>query len=300
VTTFTDTWDATFETLPPDTGENASQGASRIRRFKTAVQERGEVDHSWAGDADDGKHKKVTLLVAGSDPTLDAGDGGMYAKVVNGVLELFYIDDQGTVQQITSVGKLVSDWTTGDVKVTLKIVADAGWVMFDDGTLGDASSGATTRANADTEDLFTLLWTNAADAQCPVSTGRGVSAAADFAAHKTIALPTALGRAIAVAGAGSGLTSRALAEILGSEDAVVVAHTHTNTLSDPGHVHDINVGSAGSGLSAVADSYAAAGSAHAAVVSHTTGITINNVSAGSSGTDANSGPRVHMNIMVKL
>ena len=111
----------------------------------------------------------------------------------------------------------LSSFSTGDIKATLKTVADAGWVMMDDGTIGNAASSATTRANADTEDLFTLLWTNCADAQCAVSGGRGASAAADFAANKRIALPKILGRAIGAAGAGSGLTSRALAETTGAE-----------------------------------------------------------------------------------
>jgi len=125
-------------------------------------------------------------------------------------------------------------FTTGDVKLTLKTAADSGWVLMDDTTIGNAASGATGRANADTVALFTLLWTNTADAQCAVSTGRGANAAADYAANKTIALPKALGRALATYGAGSGLTSRALALITGVEThqmtaAEMPAHTHTVT-----------------------------------------------------------------------
>src|SRR5205823_5859794 len=79
-----------------------------------------------------------------------------------------------------------------------------------------------------------LLWTNTVDADCAVSTGRGASAAADYAAHKTIALPKTLGRALASYGAGSGLTSRALAHVVGEEThqltiAELAAHTHTGT-----------------------------------------------------------------------
>jgi len=122
-------------------------------------------------------------------------------------------------------------FSTGDVKLTLKTAADTGWVLFDDGNIGNASSSATTRANADTEDLFTLLWTNTIDANCAVSTGRGASAAADYAANKTIDLPKALGRALATYGTGSGLTARALAETLGEEDHVLLeaelaSHAH--------------------------------------------------------------------------
>lgn len=136
-------------------------------------------------------------------------------------------------------------WSTGDCKVTIKTAADAGWVLFNDGTIGDASSGATTRANSDTLALFTLLWTNTADADCAVSSGRGASAAEDFAAHKTIALPKALGRALAVAGAGSGLTSRALASALGSEATETHAHAKGTLASDSGGSHTHNVGYGG-------------------------------------------------------
>ena len=119
----------------------------------------------------------------------------------------------------------LANWSTGDVKLTLKTTADTGWVLMNDGTIGSAASAATTRANADTETLYTLLRTNTANADCAVSGGRGASAAADFAANKTIALPKTLGRALATYGTGSGLTARALAAIVGAE--TLPAHTHT-------------------------------------------------------------------------
>jgi len=119
------------------------------------------------------------------------------------------------------------------VKLTLKTVADTGWVMCNDGTIGNAASGGTTRANADTVNLFTLLWDNVADAQAAVSGGRGANAAADYAANKTIALTKMLGRAFGSAGAGAGLTSRVLGLATGTE-------THTLTAAEsglPSHVH---------------------------------------------------------------
>lgn len=64
-----------------------------------------------------------------------------------------------------------------------------GWVRDNGRTLGSASSGATERANADTSALFAWLWSNFSNTICPVSTGRGANAAADFAANKTITLP---------------------------------------------------------------------------------------------------------------
>lgn len=95
-------------------------------------------------------------------------------------------------------------YEAGDLKYrTSSTVTRGRWLLLDGKTIGDASSSATGRANADTETLFTLLWTNCANAECPVSGGRGASAAADFAAHKTLTLPDARGLALSVAGTNS-------------------------------------------------------------------------------------------------
>jgi len=122
-------------------------------------------------------------------------------------------------------------WTTGDAKLTLKTTADVGWVLMNDGTIGDASSSATSRANADCQALFTLLWTNITDTYAPVSGGRGASAAADWGAHKTIALTRQCGRALVIQGTGSGLTFRGLGQYVGEESHVqaageIAAHSH--------------------------------------------------------------------------
>lgn len=197
-------------------------------------------------------------------------------------------------------------FTTGDVKPTYKTTADSGWVMLDDGTIGSASSGATTRANADTEDLFTLLWNNTLDANCAVSTGRGANAAADFAANKTIALPKLLGRDLAIAGAGSGLTSRALASALGAESKTIgTTNLPASGLSVSGTV---NLGASdgsgsGSGDFRIND---------ASLTSLNGGASLNtraNAGSSLSATTANMGsgtaldimnPRGHLNAMVKL
>jgi microcystin-dependent protein len=190
-------------------------------------------------------------------------------------------------------------FTTGDVKMTLKTAADDGWVMMNDGSIGDASSSATTRANADTEDLFTLLWNNVSDTYCPVSSGRGGSAAADFAAHKTLTLPKALGRAMAGAGSGSGLTARSLGETLGEENhqlstAELAQHLHTisHTHGTPNHTHSI-YGASNQGTG----SYY--GIADGAGLSNSQSTT-NSGNAGSNTAHNNMQPSMFLNIMIKL
>lgn len=146
------------------------------------------------------------------------------------------------------VTAIASVWSTGDVKLTLKTVADDGWVLMNDGTIGSALSGAT-NADDDTEALFTLLYTNIAalvvqnSAGTPVS--RGVSAAADWAANRRLVLPAVLGRALAAAGAGSGLTSRTLGSTVGEEShtlltAELPSHSHTASVTDPTHTHIVS------------------------------------------------------------
>lgn len=69
-----------------------------------------------------------------------------------------------------------------------------GWLFSNGQTIGDASSSGTARANADCLGLFTHLYGQFANGVCAVSGGRGVSAAADWAAHKNIGLPNLAGR----------------------------------------------------------------------------------------------------------
>lgn len=86
---------------------------------------------------------------------------------------------------------------TGDYKWRDDNGALDGFVRCNGLTMGNASSGATERANADTADLFSFLWNKHSNTICPVSGGRGANAAADFAANKTITLLNASGRLLA-------------------------------------------------------------------------------------------------------
>ena len=122
--------------------------------------------------------------------------------------------------------------TTGDTIMFFGTAAAAGWLLLQGGTIGNAASGGSARANADTELLFEFLYANMADAEAPVSGGRGASAQADFDANKTITLPDFRGRSPIGSGTGPSLTARTLGDQGGEEthvltEAELAAHAHT-------------------------------------------------------------------------
>jgi hypothetical protein len=93
-------------------------------------------------------------------------------------------------------------------------------------------------------------------------------------------------------GNGGGFTAGATG---GSADAVVVSHTHTATVSDPGHFHNAGYtnGSGGTGGQGVpTSSFAASGSSNFSTGSKTTGITVSNSTEGVSATNANLQPYI--------
>ncbi len=138
----------------------------------------------------------------------------------------------------------VSERFTGEMIDYVGSTAPSGWILASGLTIGNASSSATGRANADTSDLITLLWNSMGDTQAPVSGGRGANAAADFAANKNIRLPDLRGRvavgkddmggttASRMTGAGSGITGTTLGFFGGTQ-------THTLITSEtPSHTHN--------------------------------------------------------------
>jgi len=113
-------------------------------------------------------------------------------------------------------------------------------------TIGDASSSATARANADTVNLFTVLWNNTTNAELSIQTStgvpstRGISAAADFAAHKRLPLPDFRGQFVRGYDNGKGTdTGRTM---LSTQTDLVKAHTHTGTTDSQGsHSHTLSL-----------------------------------------------------------
>jgi microcystin-dependent protein len=117
---------------------------------------------------------------------------------------------------------------TGDVKASYGTGTLTGWVRMNGRTIGSSTSGATERANLDTQALFQYLW--GTDANLAVSGGRGASSSADWAANKTIALPDSRGRVIAgLDGMGNSAAGRLTATYFGSGDLLGSAAGSDNT-----------------------------------------------------------------------
>lgn len=150
-------------------------------------------------------------------------------------------------------------FSTGDFKWRPVSGTLTGWVRANARTIGSATSGATERANADCQSLFEFLWNNFSDTLCPVSGGRGGSAAADWAANKAIATPDLRGRSpFGLDDMGNASASRLTGGTFAVGDGTTAgshggaathtlsetqlpAHTHTGTTdADGAHQHDID------------------------------------------------------------
>lgn len=83
---------------------------------------------------------------------------------------------------------------TGEMMMRYGAGSRSGFVRANARSIGTAISGATERANSDTQPLYEFLWQ--ADATLPVGGGRGGSATADFLANKPLTLPDLRGRAL--------------------------------------------------------------------------------------------------------
>ena len=88
-----------------------------------------------------------------------------------------------------------------------------------------------------------------------------------------------------VLGAGS---TYSVGQTGGSTDAIVVSHTHTATVTDPGHYH--NLASSGSGTLANDSPSGLTGASTTITATATTGISVANSTTGVSGTNANMPP----------
>ena len=197
---------------------------------------------------------------------------------IDGIVALGPGVDEGDVEAGVDDNRLLQ---IGDVIWSPRGGTRTGFVRCNGRTIGSAASGATERANADCSPLYSFCWGNIPDSICPVSGGRGASAAADFAANKTLGLPSLRGRALfglddmgnasanVITAAVIGTGSPTLAGSIGGIERNTIAEANLPaikpaiTITDPGHFHHTTAspgqtaGAGGSG--GTTDAQAAAG-----------------------------------------
>jgi hypothetical protein len=131
--------------------------------------------------------------------------------------------DYSTNDQIDSI---ISLPRTGDIRISLNGFVPYGWVTMNDGTIGNASSNSSTRANIDTFPLFNLLWRafQANQTLAPMLTSASAPVAygadpfTDFAANRQLTLTVQAGRVIAGVNG-----SHALGTATGAETHTILA-----------------------------------------------------------------------------
>lgn len=186
------------------------------------------------------------------------------ADIANG--DIYYNTTTNTFRQYVNGAE--SDIGSGAAAITTGLAreywgaapAPSGYVLASGNTIGNASSNATERANADTSALFTLLWNATTNSQLqlynssgsPIS--RGGSAASDFAANAALALPDKRGRvsigkdnmggttASRITSGGSGITGTTLMSAGGVETYTLSTPempSHSHPISDGGHSHTV-------------------------------------------------------------
>lgn len=156
MTTFTRSWDATYESKPDD--DNFGYEIDNyIRQVIVDVRERLEIDHIWKIGATDGEHKKVTLAPLATKPTLPgASYGAIYTKTASGAVELFYEDSDGTEVQLTS-GGILSVIPAGTKMWFYADAAPTGWTI--DSTPSDALVGIKGGSTYTTGGALAGTWT---------------------------------------------------------------------------------------------------------------------------------------------
>lgn len=245
-------------------------------------------------------------LGLGSAAYLTSGTSAGNVVTLDGSAKLPAVDGS----QLTGLPS-ASGVESGAITAYVGLTAPSGWLLCSGKTIGDASSGGTARANADTATLFALLWDSFSNTVLPIqdsagaASTRGANAAADYAAHKRLPLPDLQGRVIAgkddmsgasanrLTGLSGGLNGDTMGATGGEEAHVLTtgelaAHTHTtyNTATPPG---------AGSALSS--SNYAMGGALYGSGAAATIGKTS---TSGSDTAHNNVQPTIILSYIVKL
>lgn len=172
--------------------------------FDGATEAYISTDRGYLVLYSDGSNYRIIWTDTMGDESLGPDSVGSFHLQETGVVPAVYgsanaipvltVDEDGRVSEASTV--TVKPFRTGEFIPHLLSGGLAGAVRCEGRTIGSLASAATERANADTHDLFVMLWGSFAQAQAEVIGGRGVSAEADWLADKQIRLPDLQGRTL--------------------------------------------------------------------------------------------------------
>lgn len=191
----------------------------------------------------------ITLPVIGGKTLSNSNDDGTYLEISLPLNQTTQIDIgkpscyPGTIAPSTDfetfeeIEAQAETPRKGDIRTSanpFSVSRSSGWIPLNDGTIGNASSGSTTRSNADAWLLYQLLFNNTSASDCPLFDSTGVPIAksgtdvSNWNANNRLRLPIMTDSVLANKG------SNALAHHFGAHTASlstanVAPHTHNVT-----------------------------------------------------------------------
>jgi microcystin-dependent protein len=197
----------------------------------------------------------------------------------------------GAVIDVTTIASV------GDTKFRQAAATLSGWVRLNGLTIGSATSGASERANADTQALFVYLYGICDNTHCPVSGGRTGNALNDFNANKALTVPDWRGRGpwglddmgnvaagtysgVPFSGSDTATTAGGLAGENAHTLTTAEMPSHNHGVTDPGHSHTISSTAGTFGVVTGSGGASANPPSVQSTSTATTGITITNTGGG--------------------
>jgi len=229
----------------------ASPGAGMLRYNTTLSRLEGYIGSSWIA-ADNPVRVSATSPSNPytGDVWLDSDDNALQVHNGTGFVSPLTtpLDSSVTLAKLAAALQafLVP---TGTIISYAGVSAPTGWLLCTGGTIGNGSSGASLRANADAQTLFELLWNAFGNTELPifdsagVASTRGSTATADFNANKRLSIPDLRGRVVAGQDDMGGTSANRLTNQTGGLDGDVMGATggtETQTLTEaqmPAHRH---------------------------------------------------------------